>query len=593
MVKLKPYSITSKFFVTCVVALFFNTSCTTNNSKDAFQDILDDSWSFRLKENPLFATNVGIHSMNDQLPSNTFEDIYRRKDFWNSIGKRLETIDQNRLDEHGKINFQIFLRIVKDRIISFKYKSYLMPLNADSGFHIGLALLPNRVPLVTLEDYENYIARLKSIPSYMDDHIELLREGIKLGMTVPQIVLNGYEFTIKTHIVQNPENSVFYKPFLDIPNSVSKDEHQRLKDLGRRAVINSVIEGYKHFLTFFEKEYYPKARQNIGASDLPDGVAYYQYCINHFTTLDLTPHEVHKLGLQEVDRIKSEMMAIIKEVGFNGSFQDFLKYLRTDPRFYANTPEELLKEASFIAKRMDAQLPKLFKSLPSLPYGVQAVPVHIAPKYTSGRYVGAPKGSTEPGYYWVNTYALDKRPLYNLEALTLHEAVPGHHLQNAIAQELENLPNFRQYLYLSAFGEGWGLYSEWLGLEVGFYTDPYSNFGRLTYEMWRACRLVVDTGIHAFGWTRAEVIEYLTSRTALPIHEITTETDRYISWPGQALSYKIGELKIKELRSYAESILQENFDVRRFHDAILSNGSIPLDILESQLKIWVEKERNK
>ena len=333
--------------------------------------------------------------------------------------------------------------------------------------------------------------------------------------------------------------------------------------------------------------------KNIGASDLPDGVAYYQYCINHFTTLDLTPYEVHNLGLQEVDRIKSEMIAIIEQVGFNGSFQDFLKYLRTDPRFYANTPEELLKEASFIAKRMDAQLPKLFKSLPSLPYGVQAVPVHIAPKYTSGRYVGAPKGSTEPGYYWVNTYALDKRPLYNLEALTLHEAVPGHHLQNAIAQELENLPNFRQYLYLSAFGEGWGLYSEWLGLEVGFYTDPYSNFGRLTYEMWRACRLVVDTGIHAFGWTRAEVIEYLTSRTALPIHEITTETDRYISWPGQALSYKIGELKIKELRSYAESILQENFDVRRFHDAILSNGSIPLDILESQLKTWVEKEQKK
>ena len=593
MVKLKLYSITIKFLAICVVALFFNTSCTTNNSEDAFQAILDDSWSFRLKENPLFATNVGVHSMNDQLPRNTFEDIYRRKDFWNSIGKRLETIDQNRLDEHGKINFQIFLRIVKDRIISFKYKSYLMPLNADSGFHIGLALLPNRVPLATLEDYENYIARLNSIPSYMDDHIALLREGIKLGMTVPQIVLNGYEFTIKTHVVKNPEKSVFYKPFLDIPNSVSKDEHQRLRDLGRGAVINSVVEGYKHFLIFFEKEYYPKARQNIGAADLPDGVAYYQYCINHFTTLDLKPYEVHNLGLQEVDRIKSEMMAIIEQVGFNGSFQDFLKYLRTDPRFYANTPEELLKEASFIAKRMDAQLPKLFKSLPSLPYGVQAVPVHIAPKYTSGRYVGAPKGSTEPGYYWVNTYALDKRPLYNLEALTLHEAVPGHHLQNAIAQELENLPNFRQHLYLSAFGEGWGLYSEWLGLEVGFYTDPYSNFGRLTYEMWRACRLVVDTGIHAFGWTRAEVIEYLTARTALPMHEITTETDRYISWPGQALSYKIGELKIKELRSYAESVLQENFDVRRFHDAILSNGSIPLDILESQLKIWVEKEQKK
>jgi len=252
-----------------------------------------------------------------------------------------------------------------------------------------------------------------------------------------------------------------------------------------------------------------------------------------------------------------------------------------------------LKEASFIAKKMDAKLPSLFKNLPRLPYGVQAVPDHIAPKYTGGRYVGPAEGSTEPGYYWVNTYALGIRPLYNLEALTLHEAVPGHHLQNAITRELDDVPMFRRHLYLSAFGEGWGLYSEWLGLEAGFYSDPYNNFGRLTYEMWRACRLVVDTGIHAFEWTRDEVIEYMVERTALPIHEVTTETDRYIAWPGQALAYKIGELKIKELRLYSENVLKEDFDVREFHDVVLGNGSVPLDVLEEQVKIWVETERSR
>ena len=284
---------------------------------------------------------------------------------------------------------------------------------------------------------------------------------------------------------------------------------------------------------------------------------------------------------------------IITEVEFDGSFQDFLNFLRTDRQFYAKTPEDLLKEASFIAKKMDAKLPSLFNNLPRLPYGVQAVPDHIAPKYTGGRYVGPAEGSTEPGYYWVNTYALGIRPLYNLEALTLHEAVPGHHLQNAISRELDDIPMFRRHLYLSAFGEGWGLYSEWLGLEAGFYSDPYNNFGRLTYEMWRACRLVVDTGIHEFGWTRDEVIKYMVERTALPIHEVTTETDRYIAWPGQALAYKIGELKIKELRLYSENVLKEDFNVREFHDVVLGNGSVPLDVLEEQVKTWVETERSR
>ena len=301
---------------------------------------------------------------------------------------------------------------------------------------------------------------------------------------------------------------------------------------------------------------------------------------------------MHQIGLKEVKRIRSEMEVVIDEVGFEGSFADFLEFLRSDPQFYADTPEELLKEASFITKRMDAKLPSLFKTLPRLTYGVAPVPDDLAPKYTGGRYAGPAEGSNEPGYYWVNTYKLDVRPLYNLEALSFHEAVPGHHLQNAIAAELENVPDFRRDVYLSAFGEGWGLYSEWLGKEAGFYTDPYSNFGRLTYEMWRACRLVVDTGIHAMGWERQQVIDYLASNTALALHECTTETDRYISWPGQALSYKIGELKIKELRRYAEKELGRDFDVREFHDAVLGNGAVPLDVLEELIKDWVGSQKN-
>ena len=340
-------------------------------------------------------------------------------------------------------------------------------------------------------------------------------------------------------------------------------------------------------------EYRPGARSTLGASDLTNGREYYAYLIRHFTTLDLTADQVHEIGLKEVARIREEMNEVIREGGFEGNFADFLQFLRTDPRFYPKTPEQLLKEASYIAKRMDGKLPALFKTLPRLPYGVEPVPAPLAPKYTAGRYVGAPIGSTRPGYYWVNTHSLASRTLYTLEALTLHEAVPGHHLQNALRQELTELPDFRRFSSFNAFGEGWGLYSERLGLEAGFYMDPYSNFGRLTYEMWRACRLVVDTGLHAMGWTRQQAMDYLASNTALSLHEIRTETDRYISWPGQALAYKLGELKIRELRARSEKALGERFDIREFHDAVLLNGSIPLSVLEDQIDLFIEQQLSK
>jgi uncharacterized protein (DUF885 family) len=415
--------------------------------------------------------------------------------------------------------------------------------------------------------------------------------GMERGMTLPQVVLQGIEVTMGTHVVDHVKDSVFYEPVASFPGSIPAAQQSRLRREGTKAIEAGVVPGYRALLEFMTGEYIPGARTTLGASQLPDGRDYYAQRIRHFTTLDLSAQEIHEIGLAEVERIRNEMMKIIAEVEFDGSFAEFLEFLRTDPAFYAKTAEELLKEAPFIAKRMDGKLPGLFGRLPRLPYTVEPVPEHIAPKYTAGRYVGAPVGSTQPGRYWVNTYALDTRPLYNLEALSLHEAVPGHHLQISLNQELENLPDFRRHSYLSAFGEGWGLYSEWLGLEAGFYTDPYSNFGRLTYEMWRACRLVVDTGVHAMGWTREQMMEYLASHTALSLHEITTETDRYISWPAQALSYKIGQLKILELRRMAEKQLGERFDVREFHDAVLRNGSIPLSVLEDVIEDYLNEKR--
>ncbi len=489
------------------------------------------------------------------------------------------------------VNADMFRRQLEDRIADFELGGYQMPFNADSGFHSEFSRLADDVPLATARDYENYIARLRAWPRYVEQQIELMRAGLKRGMTVPRVVLDGYESTITFHVVDDPAKSVFWKAFERFPGNMPEAERERLRKEGRAAIQEGGVAGYRKFLDFYQREYLPAARQTIGASEMPNGRAFYAHQIRRYTTLDLTPEEIHKIGLAEVERIDREMKEVIRKVGFQGDFAAFLQHLRTDPRFYPKTPEELLKEAAWIAKRIDGKLPALFGRLPRRPYTVEPVPASIAPKYTTGRYVEAPAGSTRPGTYWVNTYQLDSRPLYNLEALTLHEAVPGHHLQIALSRELEGLPEHRRYSYISAFGEGWGLYSEWLGLEAGFYTDPYSNFGRLTYEMWRACRLVVDTGMHAMGWTRQQALDFLASHTALPLHEVRTETDRYISWPGQALAYKLGELKIKELRKRAEQALGERFDVRQFHDVVLGSGAIPLGVLEANVDRWIAGQK--
>ena len=572
------------FSLSVILAL---AGCSSQSAHTQLHALLDKAWAFELEERPLFATSAGYHQFNDRLPSVTLEDQQRRANFRREVLGRLEAIDRAQLGGDDRINYDMFERQLGDEIAAFEYQAYQIPITVDNGFHIRFARLPNQVPLATVRDYENYIARLRSFPVYVQQHIGLMRGGLERGFTLPKVVLDGYEVTIKSHVVDDAANSVFYAPFAAFPLTVTASEHDRLRDAARVAIMESVVPGYRAFLDFMMDEYIPNARTTIGASELPNGRDYYAYLIRHFTTLDVTAEEVHQIGLEEVQRIRSEMMEIIDEVEFSGDFAAFLEFLRKDSRFYAKTPEELLKEASYIAKRMDAKLLTLFRTVPRLPYGIQPVPDHLAPKYTSGRYIRAPIRSKQPGYYWVNTYALESRPLYVLEALTLHEAVPGHHLQITLQQELEGLPNFRRFASIGAFVEGWALYSEWLGLEVGFYMDPYSKFGRLTYEMWRACRLVVDTSIHAMGWTRERAMDFLASNTALSLHEVRTETDRYISWPGQALAYKMGELKIRRLRRQAEEALGEKFDVREFHDVVLLNGAIPLPVLERQVQEYI------
>ena len=548
--------------------------------------LFDREWEVRLRERPLLATSVGRHEYNDRLPATTPADLKRQADLVRGFLAELKAIDRAKLPPAEIVNYDIFRTQLEESLAEYEFGDYQMPFNADSGFHSSFSRLPQEVPLGTVKDYENYIARLRAWPRFVDETIAHMRTGLKRGFSVPRATLTGYDTTISAHVVDDPAKSVFWEPFAELPASVPASEHERLRREGRAAVVEAV-RGYRAFLDFFRADYLPGARTTLAAHDLPNGRAYYAQKIRDFTTLDLTAEEIHARGLAEVARIDAEMRAVMKQAGFQGDFAAFLQFLRTEPRFYAKTPQELLMHAAYIAKRMDGKLPSLFRTLPRLPYTVEPVPADIAPKYTTGRYVGAPQGSTRPGIYWVNTYKLEARPLYNLEALTLHEAVPGHHLQIALSRELGALPNFRRFSYISAFGEGWGLYSEWLGLEAGFYTDPYSNFGRLTYEMWRACRLVVDTGLHAKGWTRQQAIDYMAARTALPLHEVTTEVDRYISWPGQALAYKLGEMKIKELRRRAEAALGPRFDVREFHDVVLGSGAVPLKVLEANVEAWV------
>lgn len=506
--------------------------------------------------------------------------------------KQLNKINPKNLSETESISLELLKFKLQDTIDYYDFERFLNPLLSDSGFHTSFPFIVR--PFQNYNQVKRYLDQLNAIPDRVNQFLPLLREGLEKGVSQPRVIFNGYESSYNDHIVSDFKESYFYTPFNELPRALSLSQKDSILTAAEVAITKHVIPQFKVVKTFFEEEYYPKTRSAIGISETPNGKEYYQNRINYYTTsTQYSADAIHQIGLDEVARIKNEMEKIILELEFQGSFSEFLDFLRTDPQFYATSPEQLLMIARDMAKRADEQLPRFFKTLPRKPYGVAAVPAAIAPKYTTGRYVGTSKNSTDPGYYWVNTYDLPSRPLYVLPSLTVHEAVPGHHLQGSLNLELgDSIPQFRKNTYLSAYGEGWGLYCEFLAEEMGMYTTAYEQFGKLTYEMWRACRLVVDTGIHAKGWTRDQVIEYMSKNTALSIHEINTETDRYISWPGQALSYKIGELKIRELRTKAEKELGANFDIREFHEVVLEQGTVTLSILEKRINNYITKNKN-
>ncbi len=529
-----------------------------------------------------------------EYPLGLFTKEYYKAEaeFAKSKLEALSDINSEGLSETEHISLELLKFVLQDKIDFYEFERYLNPLLSDAGFHSSLNYMVR--PLANYEKTKEYLNKLNALPTFIDQHFVNLREGLEKGVSQPLVIFKGYETTYNDHIVDSFDKSYFYSPFKNLPQTLTQEQKDSVLSAAKVAVEENVIPQFKRIKEFFENEYYSKTRKTLGASDTPNGKEYYQNRINFYTTSkQYTADDIHQIGLKEVARIKSEMQKIIAELDFKGSFEDFFKFLRTDEQFYAKSGEELLIVARDMAKRADEQLPRFFKTLPRKPYGVAPVPAAIAPKYTAGRYIGTEKNSTDPGYYWVNTYDLPSRTLYTLPALTVHEAVPGHHLQGSLNNELgDSIPKFRKDLYLSAYGEGWGLYTEFLAEEMGMYTTPYEKFGQLTYEMWRACRLVVDTGIHAKGWTRDQVVDFMASNTALSLHEINTETDRYISWPGQALSYKIGELKIRELRKKAEAELGSDFDIREFHEVILEQGTVTLSILEDRINDYIERIKN-
>lgn len=573
--------------------LFFVMACQSPKSQvelinHNLEQVIKDYQFYKDHQSPFNQDVAG--KTNSQLPDLSPKNLEQQDQALRAIYQRLTQVDVAKLNRDEAINHAVLLYTIKNQLDNYTNNEHYMPLTAESGFHVWISRINRQVSFKTEQDYRDYLARLTALPRYFSQQMFWMDKGIEAGITQPQVVLKGFEDSIKAFIKEDATSSIYYQPFLTMPEHFTGSLKAQLNAQAVATILQTVMPTYQKYYDYMVQRYQPNARTNIAASSLPNGEAYYLNRLQHYTTLPISIDDVHKTGLAEVKRIRLEMDNIIKQLDFKGSFADFVHFLRTDKQFYATSPEGLLKEASFIAKKMDAQLPRFFKTLPRTPYGVIEVPANIAPKYTTGRYSG-PSRDDQAGNYWVNTYRLDRRPLYVLEALTLHEAVPGHHLQGSIAREMQNVPKFRTSTYISAFGEGWGLYSEYLGLEAGFYQSPYSDFGRLTYEMWRACRLVVDTGMHAKGWSRDKAMSFLADNTALSLHNVQTEIDRYISWPGQALSYKMGELTIKKLRKMAERELGEGFDLREFHDQVLKNGSMPLSMLEILIVEYVEDKK--
>jgi uncharacterized protein (DUF885 family) len=544
-----------------------------------------------MTEYPEWATYVGYPGQNRRWTDNSLTAVERRKRELQTPLEVLRTIDRTKLVAGEQLNYDLFRREIEQNIEGTRFKGEYIPVNQLGGVQQDVPELFEVMSHKSVQDYEDIIARLKDVPTLVQQTLVLLKEGLKAGITPPRITLRDVPQQVESQLEADPAKNPMTRAFTEFPATIPAAEQERLRAEAVGLLTNAVIPAFREFDEFLTKSYLPGARESVGMSELPDGKAWYEYNARVTTTTKLTPKEIHEIGLSEVKRIRKEMDEVIAESGFKGSYDEFVQFLRTDPKFYFNDADSLVTAYRDIVKRADPELIKLFGKLPRLPYGVLPVPAYMEKSQTTAYYQGGSLVAGRPGYFYANTYDLKTRPKWEMEPLSLHESVPGHHIQLSLALELEGVPEFRKHQGYTAFVEGWGLYAEGLGSEMGFYKDPYSKFGRLTYEMWRAIRLVVDTGIHSMGWTRQQAIDYFKANAGKTEHDITVEVDRYIVWPGQALAYKIGELKIKELRAYAKKELGEKFDIRAFHDELLGNGALPLDVLEQQVKEWVARKK--
>jgi uncharacterized protein (DUF885 family) len=557
------------------------------------QQLISADWTWQLRDNPENATYLGERGHDDRLMDRSTAAWQTRREHDRETLGRIEAIDRAKLSAADRLNYDLFLLQAKLAVEGDAFPYELVPLHQMGGIYMTLGELAQQIPRDTVKDHENFLARMRAFPRAVDDTIALMKRGLAAGLTPPRVIVRDVAEAIANQISEDPVKSPIYElAFTNFRPSIPRAEQERLQKQAAQVLRDEVLPALRRLHAFWTTEYEPKTREAIAWTSVPQGKEWYPYLVRQQTTTELSPDEIHALGLSEVKRIRAEMETVRAQTGFDGTLEEFFTFLRTDPRFYFTKREELLVAYRDISKRVDPELTRLFGRIPRLPYGVIPIPAYSEQTQTTAYYMPGSPESHRPGYYYVNLYDLPSRPKWEMEALSLHEAVPGHHLQIAIAQELEELPPFRRNGNFTAFTEGWGLYAESLGPELGMYTDPYSRFGQLTYQMWRAVRLVVDTGMHAKGWTRRQAIDYFVANSSKPLHDIEVEIDRYLAWPGQALAYKLGELKIKELRASAERELGAGFDVRAFHDAVLGAGPLPLSLLETRMKEWVRARKS-
>ena len=561
----------------------------SNATAEALHRLFASEWDYQMQRNPTWASKLGDRRWNDRWEDVSLEAIRKDHEHDFETLDRLRRIDRSKLSSKDQLNYDLFEWEHKISIEGYGYQWYLIPLNQRGGIQTSDDLA-NSLRFETAKDYEDWTQRLRAFPTYLDQTMALMREGMRERMLLPAVIMQRIPAQIDKQIVKGPTASPFYKPFQRFSAGISEGDRSRLSAAAKEAIASGVIPAFQRFKQFFVDEYLPACYDQVGIWQLPNGQAMYAYFVREYTTTNLTPEQVHQMGLREVARIHAEMLDVLRQVGFKRTLQDFFKFLRTDPRFYYTTPDQLLAAYRATAKRIDPNLVKTFRLLPRMPYGVEPIPAAVAPDTTTAYYDGGAADGSRAGTLFVNLYKPETRPSWEMMTLVMHEGVPGHHLQMSLAMEQGELPNFRRYGYLPAFGEGWGLYAESLGYALGLYDDPYSKFGQLTYDMWRAVRLVVDTGIHAMRWDRQRAIDYFMENAAKQELDVTNEIDRYIAWPGQSLAYKVGELKIVELRERSKQALGPKFDLKEFHEVVLKDGAVPLDILERNVDDWIKSK---